>query len=100
MATNPDFYLDEEFIEDKAVNELLNTYNKKYKNAYELLPINVDYSKGNILSNFEGYKGKYIYTLFIFMALCNTLSLSLKDKLEITFSTFIANCLSFSTVNV
>ena len=53
MATNPDFYLDEEFVQDKAVNDLLNTYNKKYKNAYELLPINVDYTKGNILSNFE-----------------------------------------------
>tara|TARA_R100000773_G_C4167447_1_gene82606 strand:- start:43 stop:294 length:252 start_codon:yes stop_codon:yes gene_type:complete len=53
MATNPDFYLDEEFIQDKAVNELLNIYNKKYKNAYELLPINVDYTRGNILSNFE-----------------------------------------------
>jgi len=53
MATNPDFYLEEEFIQDKPVNELLNTYNKKYKNAYELLPINVDYTKGNILSNYE-----------------------------------------------
>jgi len=53
MATNPEFYLEQEFIDDKAVNELLNTYNKKYKNAYELLPINVDYTKGNILSNYE-----------------------------------------------
>jgi len=53
MATNPEFYLEQEFIDDKAVNELLNTYNKKYKNAYELLPITVDYTKGNILSNYE-----------------------------------------------
>lgn len=53
MATNPDFYLEEDFIQDKSVNQLLNTYNKKYKNAYELLPINVDYTNGNILSNYE-----------------------------------------------
>ena len=50
MATNPDFYIQEDFINDKEVNKLLNDYNKIFKNAFEILPINTDYENIIILS--------------------------------------------------
>ena len=50
MATNPDFYLEQDFIADKEVNKLLNDYNKIFKNAFEILPINTDYENIIILS--------------------------------------------------
>ena len=50
MATNPDFYLEQDFIADKDVNKLLNDYNKIFKNAFEILPINTDYENIIILS--------------------------------------------------
>lgn len=50
MATNPDFYIQEDFIADKDVNKLLNDYNKIFKNAFEILPINTDYENIIILS--------------------------------------------------
>ena len=52
MVNNPDFYLEEFFIEDKTVNKLLNDYNKIFKNAIELLPINVDFSNNDVISSF------------------------------------------------
>ena len=36
MATNPDFYLNADFVDDKSLNTLLNEYNKIHKNAIEL----------------------------------------------------------------
>ena len=53
MATNPDFYIQEDFIADKDVNKLLNDYNKIFKNAIELLPINTDYENIIILSQYK-----------------------------------------------
>ena len=53
MVNNPDFYLEEFFIEDKTVNKLLNDYNKIFKNAIELLPINTDYENIIILSQYK-----------------------------------------------
>ena len=50
MAINPDFYIQEDFIADKDVNKLLNNYNKIFKNAFEILPINTDYENIIILS--------------------------------------------------
>ena len=50
MATNPDFYIEQDFIADKDVNKLLNDYNKIFKNAFEILPINTDYENIIILS--------------------------------------------------
>ena len=50
MAINPDFYIQEDFIADKDVNKLLNDYNKIFKNAFEILPINTDYENIIILS--------------------------------------------------
>lgn len=50
MATNPDFYIEQDFITDKDVNKLLNDYNKIFKNAFEILPINTDYENIIILS--------------------------------------------------
>ena len=53
MATNPDFYIQEDFINDKEVNKLLNDYNKIFKNAFEILPINTDYENIIILSQLK-----------------------------------------------
>ena len=53
MATNPDFYIQEDFINDKEVNKLLNDYNKIFKNAFEILPINTDYENIIILSQYK-----------------------------------------------
>jgi len=50
LATNPDFYIEQDFITDKDVNKLLNDYNKIFKNAFEILPINTDYENIIILS--------------------------------------------------
>jgi len=50
LAINPDFYIQEDFIADKDVNKLLNDYNKIFKNAFEILPINTDYENIIILS--------------------------------------------------
>ena len=52
MATNPDFYLNADFVDDKSLNTLLNEYNKINKNAIELLPINVDFSNNDVISSF------------------------------------------------
>ena len=52
MATNPDFYLNADFVDHKSLNTLLNEYNKIHKNAIELLPINVDFSNNDVISSF------------------------------------------------
>lgn len=53
MVTNPNFFLKNDFIEDKVVNNLLNEYEKIFKNAYELLPINVDMKSRIILLQYK-----------------------------------------------
>lgn len=53
MVTNPNFFLKNDFIEDKVVNNLLNEYEKIFKNAYELLPINVDMESRIILLQYK-----------------------------------------------
>ncbi len=53
MVNNPNFFLKNDFIEDKVVNNLLNEYEKIFKNAYELLPINVDMESRIILSQYK-----------------------------------------------
>ena len=53
MVNNPNFFLKNDFIEDKVVNNLLNEYEKIFKNAYELLPINVDMESRIILLQYK-----------------------------------------------
>tara|TARA_X000000950_G_scaffold267101_1_gene343265 strand:+ start:259 stop:510 length:252 start_codon:yes stop_codon:yes gene_type:complete len=53
LVNNPNFFLKNDFIEDKVVNNLLNEYEKIFKNAYELLPINVDMESRIILSQYK-----------------------------------------------
>ena len=53
MVTNPNFFLKNDFIQDRVVNNLLNEYEKIFKNAYELLPINVDMESRIILSQYK-----------------------------------------------
>lgn len=53
MVTNPNFFLKNDFIEDKVVNNLLNEYEKIFRNAYELLPINVDMESRIILLQYK-----------------------------------------------
>lgn len=53
MVANPNFFLKNDFIEDKVVNNLLNEYEKIFKNAYELLPINVDMESRIILLQYK-----------------------------------------------
>ncbi len=53
MVTNPNFFLKNDFIQDRVVNNLLNEYEKIFKNAYELLPINVDMESRIILLQYK-----------------------------------------------
>lgn len=53
MVANPNFFLKNDFIQDRVVNNLLNEYEKIFKNAYELLPINVDMESRIILSQYK-----------------------------------------------
>ncbi len=53
MVANPNFFLKNDFIQDRVVNNLLNEYEKIFKNAYELLPINVDMESRIILLQYK-----------------------------------------------
>tara|TARA_A100001011_G_C13878313_1_gene661905 strand:+ start:195 stop:446 length:252 start_codon:yes stop_codon:yes gene_type:complete len=53
LVTNPNFFLKNDFIQDRVVNNLLNEYEKIFKNAYELLPINVDMESRIILLQYK-----------------------------------------------
>tara|TARA_A100001015_G_C14853462_1_gene657453 strand:+ start:488 stop:739 length:252 start_codon:yes stop_codon:yes gene_type:complete len=53
LVANPNFFLKNDFIQDRVVNNLLNEYEKIFKNAYELLPINVDMESRIILLQYK-----------------------------------------------